>query len=198
MSLRTLSTSVLLCLLLSLAFLANSKAASAEDAKTQYTDAMKAMNDGADSDYPAYVLRGIALLTKSAEQGYAPAQFKLGYYFHTGPLSWDCLVQDPEKAYYWYGKAAEQDHLEAQYELAMLYNAETGFDRFANRAKYVAWMSKAAELGYAKAQRQLGRMYQTGDAVPVDPDLARRWTERAAAQARKRPAGGASTASGQR
>ena len=161
-------------------------AAQATDAKALYTKAITTIKDGADSDYPAYVFRGIALLSQAAEQGYAPAQFKLGYYFHTGPNAWDCLVQEPAKAYYWYAKAAEQGHLEAQYELAMLYNPETGFAKFADREKYVAWMTKAADQGYAQAQRQLGRMYKTGDAVPVDLELARSWSEKAAAQTKKR------------
>ncbi|MES2319514.1 MAG: hypothetical protein V4631_18695 [Pseudomonadota bacterium] len=156
------------------------------DAKGLYTKAMATIRDGAESDYPAYIFRAIALLTQSAEQGYPQAQFKLGYYFHTGPNSWDCLVQDPAKAYYWYALAAEQGHLEAQYELAMLYNAETGFAKFADRDKYVAWMTKAADQGYGQAQRQLARMYQTGDGVPVDPELARSWSEKAAAQSKKR------------
>ncbi|MES2018532.1 MAG: tetratricopeptide repeat protein [Pseudomonadota bacterium] len=158
--------------------------ATAIGAPALYTQAMQSI-DGDEGEYPEKVLKGVASLAKLAEQGYAPAQFMLGYYFHTGPNSYDCLVQAPEKAYYWYGKAAEQNHLKAQYELAMLFNPETGFARFANREKYLFWMNKAASLGYSDAQAQLGHMYEKGDAVQADPAIARQWYEKAARQGNK-------------
>ena len=134
---------------------------------------------------PAKISRGMALLKQSAEQGYAPAQFKLGYHYHTGPLSLEGVEQEPEKAYYWYEKAATQNHLEAQFELAMLYNPETGFERFVSNEKYALWMRKAAELGYRKAQTHLGEMYEKGTVVALDRTLARQWYEKAAAQSDK-------------
>ena len=161
--------------------------AGVSNAKEVFSRAMKSI-EGDEGEYPAKVLSGIKLLTEAAEQGYAPAQFKLGYYFYTGPLSYDCLKQEPEKAYYWFGKAAAQDHLEAQYELATLYDPETGFKRYVDRDKYVAWMSKAAELGYVKAQTHLARMYELGESVPLDKNLARQWYAKAAAKGDKRAA----------
>lgn len=109
-------------------------AAKLDKAQALFAQAMDTIENN-DAD-PAKVSRGMALLTQSAEPGYAPAQFKLGYHYHTGPLSLEGVKQEPEKAYYWYEKAATQNHLEAQYELAMLYNPDTGFERFANNEQY--------------------------------------------------------------
>jgi TPR repeat protein len=138
--------------------------------------------DGDIGEYPAKVLQGVELLTRSAEQGYAPAQYKLGLIYYAGPNLYDCLTQVPEKAYYWFGKAAAQNHLEAQYELASLYNPETGFKRYADKAKYAQWMQKAADLGHVGAQYALGRMYEKGDAVPQNIEQAKYWYQKAAAQ----------------
>lgn len=124
------------------------------DAKAMYELGMLNINSRI-GEYPSNVLRGMELLQSAAERGYAPAQLKLGYYFHTGPLSYENLKQEPEKAYFWYGKAAEQNHSEAQYELAMLYNTETGFRRFVDQEKYLYWLKKAAGQGNKAAIRAL-------------------------------------------
>ena len=53
--------------------------------------------------------------TKSAEQGYASAQFALGlaYYYGKG------VDPDPEQATFWLKKAAEQDHADAKEMLGL-------------------------------------------------------------------------------
>ncbi|GAB7024920.1 hypothetical protein JCM15764A_01680 [Geotalea toluenoxydans] len=149
--------------------------------KAQYTKALRSI-EGHDGEYPARVLRGMELLKSMAEQGYAPAQFKLAYYSYTGPASYDCLKQDTKEAYYWFGKAAEQNHREAQYEFAMLFNPKSGLKQYADAEKYVYWMQKAADAGYAKAQYALGRMNEKGEHVPQDVALAKELFEKAAAQ----------------
>ena len=53
------------------------------------------------------------LLQKSAEQGFAPAQFELAemYYYGNG------TVQNTDEAIKWYKKSAEQGNAKAQYIL---------------------------------------------------------------------------------
>jgi TPR repeat protein len=138
--------------------------------------------EGNGKDYPARVLRGMEQLKSLAVQGYAPAQFKLAYFYYTGPASYDCLRQDTEQAYYWFGKAAAQNHREAQYELAMLFSPKSGLKRYADAEKHVYWMQKAADAGYPKAQYALGRMNEKGEFVPQDVALAKELFEKAAAQ----------------
>ena len=48
--------------------------------------------------------------------------------------------------------------------------------------KALPWFSKAAELGNAQAQLELAELYQAGDGVPKDMDIAIKWYEKAAAQ----------------
>lgn len=44
------------------------------------------------------------------------------------------------------------------------------------------WFSKAANLGNAQAQLELAELYEAGDGVPQDIDIAIKWYEKAAAQ----------------
>lgn len=150
-------------------------------AKAQYELAIRSI-EGDKGAYPAKVLLGMDLLEKSAEQGYAPAQFKLGSYYQTGQWSYDCLKQEPKKAYYWIGKAAEQNYPEAQYELAMLFNPETGFKAFVDRSKYVYWMKRAADSNFPRALYSLGMMYEKGDSVQHDLSMARILYQKAASK----------------
>ena len=48
--------------------------------------------------------------------------------------------------------------------------------------KALPWFRKAAELGDAQAQLELAELYQAGDGVPKDMDMAIKWYEKAAAQ----------------
>lgn len=149
--------------------------------KTQYTKAMRSI-EGNEGAYPARVLQGMEQLKTVAAQGYAPAQFKLAYYYYTGPASYDCLKQDTKQAHYWFEKAAEQNHAEAQYEFAMLFSPKIGLKQYADATKYVYWMQKAADAGYAKAQYTFGRMNEKGEYVPQDMALAKELFQKAAAQ----------------
>jgi TPR repeat protein len=48
--------------------------------------------------------------------------------------------------------------------------------------KALPWFRKSAELGNAQAQLELAELYQAGDGVPQDMDIAISWYEKAAAQ----------------
>ena len=62
--------------------------------------------------------KGIALIRRSAEQGYTEAQYNLGsaYYFGEG------VLQDYTQAVYWWRKAAEQGHRMAINSLSNIEN----------------------------------------------------------------------------
>ena len=89
---------------------------------------------------------------KSAKQGYAEAQNKLGFMYDEGKG----VVQDHKMAVAWYLKAAEQGHALAQYTLGFMYTNGLGVPQDSGRA--VLWYSKAAEQGYALAQYTLNIM----------------------------------------
>ena len=137
---------------------------------------------------------------KAAEQGYADAQYKLGkcYYYGYG-VSEDCTaatkvyrnvirffsffnhdVWDGTEAIKWYCKAAEQDHIEAQYDLGFYYCFGCGVSQ--DKAKGAKWCRKAAEHGYIKAQFLLGFCYDYGWGVSEDSTEATKWYRKAANQ----------------
>ncbi len=60
---------------------------------------------------------------------------------------------NPQTAYYWYDKAAQQDHPEAQYRIGYLF--ENGLGLVKDSTKAAEWYRKAAEGGNQKAKDRL-------------------------------------------
>lgn len=80
--------------------------------------------------------------SRSAEDGYAPAQYRLGVAYANG----DGTGKDPAKAVEWYEKSARQGHVVAQRSLALIYlNGQEDIDRDWPLA--LAWYSLLAEEG---------------------------------------------------
>ena len=86
---------------------------------------------------------------KSAAQGNATAQFKLGYLYDTGKG----VEQNYETAIYFYEKAAEQGLADAQYNLGIIYANGEGVAQNYETAK--GWYEKAAKHGNKDAQDRL-------------------------------------------
>ena len=119
---------------------------------------------------------------EAAEQGYAEAQYYLGFMYWYGRYG---IPQSTDEAVKWYLEAAEQGHIEAQYTLGQAYGLGqhdfgVGIPRDAIEA--VKWYRQAAEQGHASAQYNLGRMYDDGEGVPEDDVQAYAWLNIAAAQ----------------
>ena len=112
---------------------------------------------------------------KAAEQGYAPAQFKLGIAYNGG-LG---VSLNPEKAVEWFTKAAEQGMAEAQYQLGICYRDGNGVSRNLNNALFR--LTQSAEQGYANAQYELGEYY----GVVQNYEKAAEWLLKAAKQGHK-------------
>ena len=107
-------------------------------------------------------------LTERAEatRGDPNAQFCLGLKHYQGN---GCL-RDFSKAAYWYGKAAEQGHAEAQEHLAEMLDHGKGVPR--NLEETAVWYSKAAEQGRMKAQARLAAMLDRGEGISRDLEAA--------------------------
>ena len=114
--------------------------------------------------------------TRSAEQGNARAQFKLGLMYANGKG----VEQDDTQAVYWYEKSAKQSNADAQCNLGWMYRNGKGVEQDDEQA--VFWYEKAAEQGEAYAQRNLGWMYLNGKGVEQDDEQAVYWYEKAAEQ----------------
>lgn len=116
------------------------------------------------------------LYMKSAEQGYAVAQYAIGAFYFQG----DHVSKDLSKALEWFTKAAEQGFAPAQFSVGMrhLYGEGTPEDA----AKAVEWLTKAAEQGYHHAQFNLGMCYCFGKGVEKDAEKGKEWLQKAAEQ----------------
>lgn len=115
------------------------------------------------------------LYRKVADQGYAPAQERLGILFAIG-LG---VPQDNAEALSWLRKAAAQGNAAAQTYLGGMYKNGQGVPQ--DYAKAMEWYRKAAAQGTATAQRNLGRMYENGEGVSQDYAEAVAWYRKAVA-----------------
>lgn len=90
-------------------------------------------------------------IIKLAESGNRNAQNELAIYYQNGYRVPDV---DINKAFYWYKKAAEQNHPQACYLLGKLLIEET--DDYKSAEK---WLIKAADLSHKEAYTTLGLIY---------------------------------------
>jgi TPR repeat protein len=79
------------------------------------------------------------------------------YNFGTG------VTENDSEAVKWYRKAAEQDHVGAQYALGWAYYKGEGVPQDYGEA--FNWYQKAAEQGDSGSQYRLGVMYEKGEGV---------------------------------
>jgi TPR repeat protein len=89
---------------------------------------------------------------KAADQGFASAQFNLGWCYANG----QGVPQDYSQAVRWYQKAAGQGHAQAQFNLGGCYENGQGVPR--NRSQAIHWYQKAADQGDRDAQAALKRL----------------------------------------
>ena len=92
-------------------------------------------------------------LKRSAEQGNAEAQYKLGLMYDIGKE----VDQDYQKAFKWYEKSANQGLASSQSRLGSMYRYGKGVE--VNHAKASEWYWKAYEQGNEEAHYQLGTIY---------------------------------------
>lgn len=142
------------------------------DMVAQYQYAQKL----SDSMFPSKedLSEAVQWLTKSALQGYAPAQCNLGFHYSQGIG----INQNKEQAVYWYKKAAEQDDATAQYNLGTCYANGHGVPRSAYSA--YNWYKKSAEQGYVNAEEALAECYYYGNGINTNKTLAFHWFAKAA------------------
>lgn len=117
-----------------------------------------------------------ANLMKSAEEGNAQAQWRLGLMYGSG----NGVPKDASMATSWNRKAAEQGYAEAQREEGLKYFQ--GKDVPQDYSLAASWFRKAAEQGEFGSQNKLGNMYLNGQGVPQDFVSAARWFRQAADQ----------------
>lgn len=109
-------------------------------------------------------------LSQAAHQGYAKAQYQLGWMCYEG--RGNCQALD------WFQKAAKQGHLKAQSLLARWYLEGKNIPQ--NFAQAAFWARKAAQQGDAQAQNILAGLYYEGKGLPQEIALATYWVTHSA------------------
>ena len=87
---------------------------------------------------------------KSANQYFSMAEYTLGGIYYEGRNG---VEVDMEKAFSWFEKAANQGHIDAQFNVALMYINGEGVRQ--NQQKGVEWLRKAADNGNEEAQEIL-------------------------------------------
>ncbi|KAG0234686.1 hypothetical protein BGW42_006306 [Actinomortierella wolfii] len=128
-------------------------------------------------------LQAKRLFTKSAESGFAPAQFKLGICYELGLVH---FTTDPSQSFYWYRKAALQGHADAELAISGWYL--TGHSQGLGQSDELAyeWAHKAALRGWSKAEYTLGHYHEVGIGVTPDLQVAKQWYLKAASRGNER------------
>ena len=111
-------------------------------------------------------------LEKKAKEGNPYAEWGYGRYYDDDELR----SYDPEKAFYWYSKAAEKNIPVALNNLALMYIFGRGVKKDVKKIKEL--MLKAAELGVEHAQECLVRLYSGYyDVIESNYKEAFKWLE---------------------
>jgi len=118
---------------------------------------------------PKNLEQGKRWLLKSAEQGYAPAEFASGMIFR---------LVNPSVGERWMLRAAQQGDTEAQFWLGVGY--EQNWFGTADVHEAIKWYRKAAEGGNPDGQVELGRKYEDGEGIEQDYKVAAEWYRKAA------------------
>lgn len=117
-------------------------------------------------------------LEQAVAQNHLPAATLLARIYLTGlPDSNGQPQKDPARAAALLRNAAARGAAEAQYYLALLYQAGNGIAADAEAA--FNWLQAAAEQGYGPAQQALSDVYKDGNGTAADPALARYWLKEA-------------------
>lgn len=98
------------------------------------------------------------------EQRHAENLYELGMFYLTTRMA-DGAIQ-PRKSVFWLHKAAELGHVDAQTQLAVLYDAGVGVLKDKKEAFH--WYNEAARQGDFVGLLGLGLMYKAGDGVSPD------------------------------
>lgn len=103
------------------------------------------------------------------------AQHDLGALYTAGQAG---VIQNYERAGFWFEKAAEQGIGNAAYNLGVLYQQGLGTEQDLQRA--LDWYRRAAQLGHPEAQYNLGIAYIEGVGTRYNPNMAAAFFQQAA------------------
>ena len=97
----------------------------------------------------------LAAITQAAEGGNTEAMFQLGDAYYQGKR----LGYDPDKACFWWTEAARRHHINAQFNLGLLYHGDLS-NFYYDPDKAGTWFYAAAKSGDQEAKEMLNRYYK--------------------------------------
>jgi len=100
---------------------------------------------------PKDASQAVTWYRKAAEQGYASAQFSLGFMYANG----EGVPKNASQAVTWYRKAAEQGDAKAQFNLGVMYANGEGVPKDYVQAAKWFYLGKANGVEADKAIRQI-------------------------------------------
>lgn len=115
-------------------------------------------------------------LRNLAEEGDPTAMNELGIFLMTGRG----VEPDPEEAVRWFGKAAQQGHVDGIFNMGKAFDQGAGVPE--NERKAVNWWKKAAAAGSRDAMYSLGRLYLADHRIVHRTAKAIHWYECAVAE----------------
>ena len=121
----------------------------------------------------ADAVKGMDLMMRAADAGYAPAQMAMYQSLSTGTF----VEEDRILAQAYLQMALDQNAPDALFTKAMLILEGNGYDD--NEADPYALIQQAAQGGSAQAMWYLADCYATGNGMPQDQAKADEWTARA-------------------
>lgn len=119
---------------------------------------------------------------KSAEQGYHPAQYKIGQFWETGTPPCE---KNLEKALEWYQKAVQNGSLQAIFSIGQIYSY--GIDETnPDDAMANTFFLIAAHRGHVQSMYKIGINLYYGKGILQDKEEAKVWLSRAAEEHNKK------------
>jgi TPR repeat protein len=116
----------------------------------------------------------LQLYKRSAEQGHAPAQVRLGHYYLSGAGG---LQKDEVSAKHYFELSAQQENANAYVSLGYCYHNGLGAE--INFEKALFYYQKAANENHPVGLRNLGVLYYKGQGVEEDRERARQLWDQA-------------------
>jgi Sel1 repeat len=110
---------------------------------------------------------------RKARLGDAEAQYQLGFWHRQSNRS-----IDDKASVEWFGKAAAQGHMDAKYQLAILYSEGRGV--LQDHAESAKLITELVQKGHVDSQAQLGNMYRRGVGFELSKQNAYLWYNLAA------------------
>lgn len=115
------------------------------------------------------LISAMALWRKAGQQGYAPAQARMG----------DMLddAEDDKEAVEWYRKAVEQGSAAGEYGLGVMYLKGEGVGKDEEKAR--SFILRSANKNYVPAMRLMVEFYKAGaTGLPLDLEQAGKWEDK--------------------